>query len=312
MGDTQNNPGQVIGAGPAWTSGQAGEPAVSEHELAEIRVLVESRSGILFDGSRTRFFETRVREHAAAKRLAHGSDLLRLIKSSNVEYDAFLQRLLTQETSFFRYPDVFDAFQKKVLPELHMRKFWENPRKLRIWSAGCATGEEPYSIGMALADTLEFMEAWSIQILATDISRQALQHAERGVYSRSQVANLTPKQMETHLARVGDQFMVKPRIRNLVSFAPMNLAQPIYVGRFDCIFCMNVLIYFSEARRAALVQRFHEYLEPGGFLFLGHAENAVNAQVRFTTIQHGDGRVYQKPFDSSVARSSASAGEVTQ
>lgn len=313
MGDTQNNPGQVIGTGQGSGAGQVNEPVVSEHELAELRVLVESRSGILFDGSRQRFFETRVREHVAAKRLAHGSDLLRLIKSSNVEYDHFLQRLLTQETSFFRYPDVFDALQKKVLPELHMRKFWENPRKLRIWSAGCATGEEPYSIAMALADTLEFIDAWNIQILATDISREALQHAERGVYTRSDVANLTPKQMESHLVRVGDQFMVKPRIRNLVSFAPMNLAQPIYVGRFDCIFCMNVLIYFSEARRAALVQRFYEYLEPGGFLFLGHAENAVSAQVRFNTIQHGDGRVYQKPIDSPVMRSGLSAaGEVAQ
>jgi chemotaxis protein methyltransferase CheR len=317
MGDTQNNPGQEVGtgqgsSGQTW-SGQVNEPVISDHELAEIRVLVEGRSGILFDGSRQRFFETRVREHVSAKRLAHGSDLLRLIKSSNVEYDLFLQRLLTQETSFFRYPDVFDALQRKVLPELHMRKFWENPRKLRIWSAGCSTGEEPYSIAIALADTLEFMDAWNIQILATDISRQALQYAERGVYTKGEVANLTPKQMEAHMARVGDQFMFKPRIRNLVSFAPMNLAQPIYVGRFDCIFCMNVLIYFSEARRAALVQRFFEYLEPGGFLFLGHAETAANANVRFTTIQHGDSRVYQKPIDSPGARLGVpAAGEVSQ
>jgi chemotaxis methyl-accepting protein methylase len=165
----------------------------------------------------------------------------------------------------------------------------------------------------ALADTLEFMDAWNIQILATDISRQALQYAERGVYTKGEVANLTPKQMEAHMARVGDQFMFKPRIRNLVSFAPMNLAQPIYVGRFDCIFCMNVLIYFSEARRAALVQRFFEYLEPGGFLFLGHAETAANANVRFTTIQHGDSRVYQKPIDSPGARLGVpAAGEVSQ
>jgi chemotaxis protein methyltransferase CheR len=285
---------------------------VSEHELSEIRTLVEGRSGLLFDGSRERFFQTRVREHIAAKRLAHGSDLLRSIKASNVEYDALLERLLTQETSFFRYPDVFDAFQKRVLPEMHMRKFWENPRRLRVWSAGCSTGEEPYSIAMSMADTIEFMEAWNIQILATDVSRQALQHAERGVYSRNDLSNLTPKQLENFFARVGDQFMVKPRIRSMVNFAPMNLAQPIYVGRFDCIFCMNVLIYFSEQRRAGLLQRFYEYLEPGGYLFLGHAESAVNAPLKFNTILHGDGRIFQRPLEPTLSvLGSANVGEVS-
>jgi chemotaxis protein methyltransferase CheR len=284
---------------------------VTGHELSEIRALIEGRSGILFDGSRDRFFLTRVQEHVEANRLAHGSDLLRIIRASNVEYDALLARLLTQETSFFRYPDVFDAFQKRVLPEMHMKKFWENPRRLRIWSAGCSTGEEPYSIAMAIADTLEFMDAWEIQLLATDISRSALQQAERGMYSRSAVERLAPKQVEAYFARVDDQFMVKPRIRNLISFAPMNLAQPVYVGRFDCIFCMNVMIYFSEERRNALVQRFHDYLEPGGYLFLGHAETAANAPVKFKTITHGDSRIYQKPLDTLVVLSSAmAAGEV--
>ena len=154
--------------------------SITEFELEEIRTLLEQRSGILFDASRERFFSSRVREHMAAKHLPHGTDLLRRIRSSNVEYEALLERLLTQETSFFRYPAVFEALQKKVLPELHMKKFWENPRTLRIWSAGCATGEEPYSIANTIADALMFAEAWNIEILATDISKQALKHAERG------------------------------------------------------------------------------------------------------------------------------------
>src|SRR5499427_506730 len=119
---------------------------VSDHELSEIRGLIEQRSGMLFDHSRERFFSSRVREHVQARKLAHGPDLLRLIKNSNVEYDSLLQRLLTQETSFFRYPAAFEALEKKVLPELHMKKFWESPRSLRIWSAGCATGEEAFSV----------------------------------------------------------------------------------------------------------------------------------------------------------------------
>jgi len=268
---------------------------VSEHELSEIRGLIETRSGILFDNSRERFFTSRVHEHAEARKLSHGTDLLRLIKNSNVEYDSLLQRLLTQETSFFRYPAMFEALEKKVLPELHMKKFWESPRSLRIWSAGCSTGEEAYSIAMTVADTLEFADAWNIHILATDISRQALDHAEHGVYDPRELETATPRQREQYFSRAGDHFVVKPRIRNMVTFAPMNLAQVVYMGKFDCIFCMNVLIYFSEERQAQLIQRFYEYLEPGGYLFLGHAESINRADVKFDPHVYRDSRIYQKP-----------------
>lgn len=268
---------------------------VSEHELSEIRGLIETRSGILFDDSRERFFSTRVREHAEDRKLTHGTDLLRLIKNSNVEYDSLLQRLLTQETSFFRYPAAFEALEKKVLPELHMKKFWESPRALRIWSAGCATGEEAYSIAMTVADALEFADTWNIHILATDISRQALDHAEQGIYDGRELEQVSPRQREQYFSRTGDHFVARPRIRNLVTFAPMNLAQVVYMGKFDCIFCMNVLIYFSEERQAQLLQRFYEYLEPGGYLFLGHAESVNKADVRFETHIYRDSRIYQKP-----------------
>jgi chemotaxis protein methyltransferase CheR len=274
---------------------------ISEHELSEIRGLIETRSGILFDESRERFFSTRVREHVEAKMLTHGTDLLRLIKSSNVEYDALLQRLLTQETSFFRYPAVYEILEKKVLPELHMKKFWENPRSLRIWSAGCATGEEPYSIAVTVSDALEFADAWNIHILATDISRQALDNAEHGIYGARELAQVNPKQREQYFSRTGDHYVVKPRIRNMVTFAPMNLAQVVYMGKFDCIFCMNVLIYFSEERQTQLIQRFYEYLEPGGYLFLGHAESIAKSDVTFETHVYRDARIYQKPATSRRA-----------
>ncbi len=282
------------------------QATVSSHELSEIRALIEQRSGIHFDDSRERFLIARVREHMVDKRMAHGTDLMRLIRGSNVEYDALLERLLTQETSFFRYPAVFSALERKVLPELHMKKFWENPRSLRVWSAGCASGEEPYSIAITLADTLEFADAWKIQILATDISKQALEHAERGVYSRRELASLSLNQLETHFVKVADQFMVKPKIRNMVSFAPVNLANGVYMGRFDLIFCMNVLIYFTEERRSQVIQRFYDYLEPGGYLFLGHAESVARLPVNFEPTIAGDCILYQKP-GSGVPRPSAAA-----
>ena len=106
------------------------EHGLSEHELSEIRMLIEERTGIHFDASRERFFSTRVREHLREHGYARGTDLLRAARKTNVEYEALLEKLLTQETTFFRYPAVFEAFEKHVLPELHVKKFWRNPRTL--------------------------------------------------------------------------------------------------------------------------------------------------------------------------------------
>ncbi|HEY6944506.1 MAG TPA: protein-glutamate O-methyltransferase CheR [Candidatus Acidoferrum sp.] len=275
---------------------------LSEHELSEIRMLIEERTGICFDESRERFFSTRVREHLRAKGLQRGTDLLRSMRKSNVEYEALLERLLTQETSFFRYPGVYEAFEKRVLPELHVKKFWKNPRTLRIWSAGCSTGEEPYSIAITIADSLSFADSWNVEILATDVGRQALKHAERGTYSGRSIASVTEKQLANHFSAVDGGQQVKPRLRKMVSFAQMNLASPVYLGRMDAIFCMNVLIYFSEERRRVLVQRFYETLEPGGYLFLGHSESISKMPVKFQAIVLNDCILYRKPTADELVK----------
>jgi len=267
----------------------------SEHELNEIRMLIEERTGICFDESRERFFSASVREHLRAKGMERGTDLLRLMRKSNLEYEALLERLLTQETSFFRYPGVYEAFEKRVLPELHVKKFWKNPRTLRIWSAGCATGEEPYSIAMTIADSLSFADSWNVEILATDVGRHALKHAERGIYKGRSIASVKEKQLANHFSGVNSGYQVKPRLRKMVSFAQMNLASAVYVGRMDVIFCMNVLIYFSEERRHSLVQRFYDTLEPGGYLFLGHSESISKMPVKFQAIVLNDCILYRKP-----------------
>jgi chemotaxis protein methyltransferase CheR len=270
-------------------------PVLSEHELSEIRMLIEERTGIHFDDSRERFFSTRVKEHLSAKNIDRGIDLLRLMRKSNIEYEALLERLLTQETSFFRYSGVYEAFEKRVLPELHVKKFWKNPRTLRIWSAGCSTGEEPYSIAITISDSLTFADAWNVEILATDIGRLSLKHAENGVYSGRSLASVSPTQLATHFSPAPGGHQIRPRLRKLVSFAPVNLASAVYVGRMDVIFCMNVLIYFSEERRRSLVQRFYDTLEPGGYLFLGHSESISKMPVKFQAIVLNDCILYRKP-----------------
>jgi len=268
---------------------------LSEHELSEIRMLIEERTGICFDESRERFFSTRVREHLRLRGMERGTDLLRAIRKSNLEYEALLERLLTQETSFFRYPGVYEAFEKRVLPDLHTKKFWNNPRTLRIWSAGCSTGEEPYSIAITIADSLSFADAWHVEILATDLGRHALKHADRAIYKGRSITSVTETQLANHFSEVSGGYQLKPRLRKMVSYAQMNLTSAVYVGRMDVIFCMNVLIYFSDERRHALVQRFYDTLEPGGYLFLGHSESLSKTPVKFQAIVLNDCILYRKP-----------------
>jgi chemotaxis protein methyltransferase CheR len=279
------------------TTNQAGAARVvlSEHELSEIRMLIEERTGICFDESRERFFVGRVREHLAAKGFERGTDFLRAASKANVEYEALLERLLTQETTFFRYPAVYEAFEKRALSELHVKKFWKNPRTLRIWSAGCSTGEESYSIAITIADSLSFADAWNVEILASDVGRLALKQAETGIYSGRSISSVSERQLAEHFSQVKNGYQVKPRLRKMVTFAQMNLASAVYVGRMDIIFCMNVLIYFSEERRQALVQRFYDTLEPGGYLFLGHSESISKMPVKFQAIVLNDCILYRKP-----------------
>jgi chemotaxis protein methyltransferase CheR len=283
---------------------------LTETELGEIRTLIEQRSAILLDSSRERFFSTRLREYLGEKHIESGTELLQIVRASVHEYDALLEQLLTQETSFFRYPAVYEALRKKILPEVQERKFWQDPRALRIWSAGCSTGEEPCSIAITLCDSLKFAEAWQIEILATDISRRALSHAERGMYAQRSLQDVSPGQVETHFSPTKHGYQVRPRIRKMISFVQMNLAEPAYFGKFDCIFCMNVLMYFSEKRRLAILRSFYDALEPGGYFLLGHSETLSNVSMNLESIRLGDCLVYRKPISVSALRTFALAEEL--
>jgi chemotaxis protein methyltransferase CheR len=235
------------------------------------------------------------------KRLTYGVELLRLVRASNVEYDSMLERLLTQETRFLRYPGLFSAFEQHVLPEMQSRNSGDRDRALRIWSAGCASGEEPYSIALSIYEAAGPGTAPEASIMATDISREALDRAGRAEYSPRVLENLSGPQIANYFTQQGESYKVKPMLREMVKFAPMNLAQPLYLGRFDCIFCMNVLIYFGAELRSKLIQRFYEYLEPGGYLFLGHAESVANVPVKFNQTFMNGARLLQKPLHQLAA-----------
>lgn len=283
------------------------QSGASRQELAKIRSLIQERSGTLFSGPKERDFAHRVRQHMASKKIARAADLLVSLRASSLEYDELLDHLLADHTCFFRHPSIFALFESKVLREMHQRKFWENPRSLRIWSAGCGSGEEPYSIAIAISESLEFASAWNIHILATDVSRRALQQAERGLYPARSMEKVTTQQSAAYFTSVGEQFLVNPRIRNLVSFAQMNLAQPVYMGRFDIIFCVDVMVYLSPTERVALAQRIYEYLEGGGYLFVGRDEAIPTAAGRFEVSSHEDCILYQKPIAPKPSQSARTA-----
>src|SRR5256885_602179 len=270
--------------------------AILEHELSEIRLILERKTGVLIQTFTEQLSEI-VAEHLDARRYPSATDLIDRLRSADSECESVAERLVGNETGFFRFPAAIDSLAKLVIPELYARKAAEHPHNLRVWSAGCATGEEPYSIAMSVCEAVNCSAgAWKVHIVGSDIRRQALQVAERGLYPQRALRHVSRELVQTYFAKVGQHLLVKPRLRNLVTFTPMNLVAPTYIGRFDCIFCMDVLPHFSTAQRIALVQRLHLYLEPGGYLFLGDGEKIPATDATFNYQKNADYLLYQKPL----------------
>jgi chemotaxis protein methyltransferase CheR len=194
--------------------------------------------------------------------------------------------LTTNKTSFFREPAHFDLLRARVLPE-----FGGATGGLRVWSAGCSSGEEPYTLAMVLADTLAEPARRAARILATDLSARVLERAVAGVYTDEQTEGVPPELLRRHFTRAavapgGPTWSAGTGLRSLVSFAPLNLmtAWPMR-GPFHAIFCRNVMIYFDKATQATLVRRFHDLLAPGGYLFIGHSESLSGVEHAYAYVQ---------------------------
>ena len=196
-----------------------------------------------------------------------------LLKEKNPQkIEQVLNRLTTNYTFFMRETEHFEFFTKVVLPEL-VRKHQKN-RVLAIWSAGCSSGEEPYNLSMYIKDYLGMQASqWDTRILATDISQKALTTAKKGIY---EVPDTVPEVWrKKYFKRVeGTRYAVAPDIRNNVIFQTFNLMDPIkFKLKFDVIFCRNVMIYFDQPTKDALVRRFYDATTPGGYLMISHSEN---------------------------------------
>lgn len=339
---------------------------ILEHELSALRLLVERQTGILLDCPNSAL-AAHIADYLERHDLESPAALLARFRS--VEMDAgemagFLDGILNVSTGFFRHPGAMSALGRQVLPQILARKVTEGPSTLRIWSAGCGTGEEPYSIAMAICEALGngngngngtgngggsngnksgvrnggiaessapasgngFGKEWSIHIVGTDLLRSAIQSAERGVYPQSALAGLPPATIRACFSKIGPNasegtpdgngngtsgaaangngsayLLVKPRLRSLVTFNTMNLTKPVYIGRFDCIFCMDVLPHLSRSQRSALMERLHLYLEPGGYLFLSQTEKLSAPNLNFRPETFDGYTFYRKPLAAAAA-----------
>lgn len=206
-----------------------------------------------------------------------------------------IDRISTNHTSFFREKDHFVFMQTTWLPAVKKRAQQSGAKNVRIWSAGCSSGEEPYTIAMLLADLFEAEAAgWDLGVLATDISTTVLEKAQAGIYSDTQLESVPDTYKRKYFKQAGDGlYAVTPAIKSLILYRRLNLMNKEYPfkGQFQIIFCRNVMIYFDEPVREGLLERYHRYLEPNGYLFIGHSESIGRDNKYFRFIKPA---IYQK------------------
>lgn len=278
----------------------ATQAVVLDCEISELRLLLQQYAGALIDRP-TETLTSLVEQHLAACKLGSASDLIATIRANPTSCESLLEALLPGDTGFFRHSGVCEAFQRQALPEIEARKHADSSRSLRIWSAGCSTGEEAYTIGMMACEGLQLRGGWNIHVVAAEIRRAALAVAERGLYPAAAVNSVPRHLISSYFSKIGeDHFLIKPRLRNLVAFTRMNLVEPAFIGKFDCIFCMDLLPHLSASHRSALVQRLHLYLEPGGYLFIGDHSKLPAAEVNFLVHSASGCTYYQRPMAAAA------------
>jgi len=277
------------------------EIVMSDEEFRLIRDLVYTHCGLFFDNDSAYLLEKRL-----AKRLElHGVPgfreyyhFLKYNRKKDQELSDIMDVLTTNETYFFRESFQLKAFTDEIIPEIREAKQKSGDRSLRIWSAGCSSGEEPYSIAMLLLEMGRF-PGWNIEIIGTDISQRVIQLARKGVYGKSSFRVTDDAYLKRYFQEQDGQFRVCDKVRELVTISHLNLFETnrmALLGRMDLIFCRNVIIYFDLEARRKVIDSFHRVLRDGGYLLLGHSESLMNITTAFTLKHLRNDMVYQKPL----------------
>ncbi|GAF81234.1 unnamed protein product, partial [marine sediment metagenome] len=213
------------------------------------------------------------------------------------ELTAMLDVISTNLTSFFRENGHFEYLAQTALPRFAAGASKSGVRRIRAWSAGCSSGEEPYSMGICLQENLPEFSRWDVRILATDLSTKVLGKAAQGVYEAERVEQVSPELRNRYFTRVPQRsdrlYTINESVRRMITFGRLNLmgSWPMR-GSFDIIFCRNVMIYFDKPTQGRLVDRYWDLLAPGGLLFIGHSESLTGIKHRFRYVQP---TVYQRP-----------------
>lgn len=277
--------------------GVALKPAeLTAEEHQKFHDFLIQHSGLHFERRNIKVLQRGLETRMSALRIAAYSDYFEYLRKNmdaRGELQKLLQHLTVGETFFFRYHAHFDTLRQSIIPEL---VFKTRPEKIRIWSAGCSTGEEPYSIAMAIMESLPDWKKRDIRIIATDINSRSLKRAREGVFSAWKVRVTEKSYLDKYFTMIGESYVVKDEVKSLVDFSYLNLQVDIPPSqeKFDAIFCRNVMIYFTTATIRKLLETFSGSLNSGGHLFLGHSETLSHISTGFERHIHGGSFYYRK------------------
>lgn len=272
------------------------EIKLKDRTYNDLKHLIYKEAGINLGHSKKELLQSRLNKRMrvlGCRNLEQYYDFL-VNDSTGEEMVKMLDVVSTNLTSFFRENNHFTFLGSKIIPEMLIRKTMNRNNKIRAWSAGCSSGEEPYSIAITLCEANENKSFMDIKILATDISTKMLSHAERGVYKKEKLKNVPTKIRNKYFENVDkEHYKVCDALRNMVVVRRLNLMDQTFPfkGKFDFIFCRNVIIYFDKETQKSIVDKFYKYLATDGFLFMGHSEGLAGIETNFKYVQP---TVYQK------------------
>ncbi len=247
-----------------------------------LRKFLKERSGIDLSTDKQYLVESRLVPIARKVGLPGIGELVARLKTGDASLITdVVEAMTTNETFFFRDKIPFDHLRDTILPALTQSR--ASRRTLRIWSAACSTGQEPYSIAMCLKEKAAVLAGWRVEIVGTDLSQEVLEKSRSGIYSQFEVQRGLPIQLLVkYFAQIGEIWQLNADIRGMVQYRQLNLMQDFSsLGKFDVIFCRNVLIYFDQETKAAIFERIAKAIEPDGMLMLGAAESVVGITDAF-------------------------------
>lgn len=267
-------------------------------DFENLRNLIVEICGIEFNQDNKFILEKKVFSRIKELKLNSPGDYYLYLKFSpmrHIEIEKLINLLTTNETYFFREKNQLKAFQDEILPELYKKK--SMGKKIRIWSAGCSTGEEPYTIAILIKEKNMF-ERWRVEIFASDINSEVLKEARDGIYGLNSFKETESRYANKYFYLQNGKFAIKEEIKPMVEFGKLNLldtAKIKLLRPFDVIFCRNVLIYFTRETKRKVIDSFYEVMEEGGYLLLGHAESLLNVTTAFELVHLKNDIVYRKP-----------------